>query len=208
MIKFDENSAVANFNNVKEIPKKFGFVNLLFTIFIASFLLPLLVYLIENFLFGLISSRFLMRIVIAPFVEESGKLLTYFLLLIFVQRKINSEISDHTKIFMLLSVGFLFGLTENILFYQSIDFIGESLRATGRIISAQILHSVIPLYFLVFNKKISPIIAFLLVIVLHAVWNLFIYFELNPIFVYLFSLLLFAFVINELLRKRKWLILE
>ncbi len=173
-----------------------------FVIFLSSFLLlPIAAYLLESLFYFLFENDFLSSVVFAPLLEESGKI-TLFLFL--TTKKDFAQNNFKQNVFLISAIGFLFGAAENLLYLASVLGSEKFFHIVLRIATAQIFHTLIPLTFLLLRKRASFVLAYVVAILSHSLWNSLIYFELNTIFIYLFALLLTLFAIYELLRIKEW----
>ncbi len=170
-----------------------------FLVFIFSFfLLPVIVYFLENISYVLTDSNFAESVLFSPLIEEAGKIV----LLFFLSRKVlafgnSKKVENRAKLILL--IGFAFGLAENVIYVLSAYSEYSYDIVLRRIFTAQVFHTFIPLNFVWLENK-NFFLALLIPVLLHALWNGFIYFEVNFIFVYLFGLLLAIFSIYKLLR--------
>ncbi len=174
--------------------------NKFLAVFFASFFaFPFASVIIEKLLSMLFPYGFASQIIFAPAIEETGKIALF----LFFAKKFfldDEERRDANDAKLLLFIGFAFGLAENVLFALAAYSSYSALHFVERIIVAQIFHTLIPLTYLYARKRLGNLYAVLLPVLLHAIWNGFIYFELNSIFVYLFVSLLTVFTIYKLLR--------
>jgi RsiW-degrading membrane proteinase PrsW (M82 family) len=193
---------VSKYNKIRNFLNEKRLLSLFYIIFTALILLPLFTFFIEyslNFISQVFFERhteFLTSIIFSPLVEELGKLSLLFLFY--------SKTSYKRNLYSLLLIGFLFGLSENIIFIAGLPDYYSSAQILNRVITTLILHSVAPLFFLTKNKfpiKFSENkLNILYPVVIHSFWNLLIYFEVNTIFIYLFSLLLIIYLLIKIKR--------
>ena len=164
---------------------------------ISLILLPLVVLSSEKLIAFFIENRFLLAVVFVPLIEEGGKISVYFL----SRNRKSNVLRNFRGVWLLLFViGFSFAATENLLYFITKNSVLQYGEIASRIVSAQILHSIIPTYFAFFYNSKKKLSAVALVVLFHSIWNAFIYFELNLIFVYLFALLLTVFSIFKFIR--------
>jgi len=193
---------VSKYNKIRDFLNEKPFLSLVYLISIALVILPLFTFFIEYFL-NIISqffferqSAFLTSIIFSPIVEETGKLIILFFFY--------SQISRKRNFYNLLLIGFIFGLSENIIFIAGLPDFYSTVQTINRVITVFILHSVAPLFFL--PKSKMPVkfsenkIKILFPVTVHSFWNLLIYFDVNTIFIYLFCLLLIIYLLIKIKR--------
>ena len=187
------------YNKIERNLKNQSKFSIFYLILISVIVLPLFAFIFEyifNFSINLIFpqySYFVMVAIFSPLIEEGGKIATLELL------DKNNNIQN--RIFTILAIGFLFGLTENIFFYFGAGSDFTTAEIVHRILNGEILHSIAPVFYIYTkNPNGKKLFYFSLPVAVHSVWNLLIYFELNTIFIYLFSLLLIIYLIIKIKR--------
>jgi len=187
------------YNKIERNLKNHSVFSTFYLILVSLILLPVFALIIEyllNFSINLIIpefSYFLMIAFLSPLIEEGGKITAY---------EIYSKRGNfQNNILSIALIGFLFGLTENLLFYFGAGSDFTTAEIIHRVLNGEILHSIAPVFYITGkNSTRSKPLSFMLPVTVHAVWNLLIYFELNTIFIYLFSLLLIIYLIIKIKR--------
>ncbi len=184
-----------------KIDKKLNYLrhfSIFYLLFISLIILPAASFIIEYILYLSINillpeySYLIMIAFLSPIIEEGGKIAAYNYF------RSRNKLRD---VLIILSIGFLFGLTENILFYFGAASDFTTAEVIHRVVNGEILHSVAPTFYLLNIKKPhGNFLSFSFPVTIHLIWNLLIYFELNTIFIYLFSLLLIIYLILKVKR--------
>ncbi len=193
------------YKKISQHIKSFTYSSIFIFLLFSLILLPVVSFVFEYFFessFNLLLPTFAYLATVAivsPIVEETGKISTF----LFLRKQNKPGDNTNSNLLMLVAIGFLFGITENTLFLLSASFAFPSIEILNRILNGQILHTVAPAFFFP-NKKNrlrkSANYRIIFPITIHSIWNLMIYFEVNVIFIYLFSLLLIIYLILKIKR--------
>ena len=193
---------MSKYNKIRNSLNEKPLFSVFYLIFAALILLPFFTFFIEYFLniisriFFQSETQFLMSVVFSPLIEETGKI---FILFFFY-----SQTSQKRNFYFLFLIGFIFGISENIIFILGSSDFYSTAQIINRVITLLILHSVAPLFFIPNGKTPTKLIAnkryILYPIAVHSLWNFLIYFEVNTIFIYLFCLLLIIYLLIKIKR--------